>query len=354
MKKTISLIGSSGIPARYGGFETLVENICTHLKFEYEITVYCSETYYDKSQRSKSWNGINRVFIPLKANGIQSILYDLLSLIKASKNAEIIILLGGGAGLFLPLLKLLFLKGKIVLHPDGYEWKRQKWNFLTRSFLRISINTACRVADRIIIDNSALLDYYKQYSNKLYKATYGGDQHLSPSPRNTKNYWLTIARAEDENNLLEIAKAFSVLKNKNWTLISNFNDTKYGRKLKAFCDATPNITLIPKVYDNEILQTYYNDCFGYIHGHSTGGTNPTLTAAMWLNKPLICHDNEFNRATTHSKACFFKNGTDLVTHLRNNRIYNKDIISEATKIAKEEYRWQKVIDDYKKIISFYL
>ncbi len=342
-----------GVPAKYGGFETLVENLCLHLKNDFEITVYCSGKEYNESNHSSKWNGIDRIFIPLKANGIQSIPYDLLSLINSLiRKTDIIILLGGGIGIFLPILKLFFINRKIVLHPDGYEWKRQKWNFLSKIFLCISIKTACRVANRIIIDNSALLDYYKKFKSKLHLATYGGDHLHTSHARSIKKNWLTIARAEKENKLIEIAKSFSEIKNENWTLISNFNDTKYGKQLKSFCSNYSNITLIPQIYDKKELQAYYNSCFGYIHGHSVGGTNPTLTAAMWLGKPLICHDNPFNKATTQSKASFFRDSKELKNLLITNNFNNENLLTAAKKIAKQEYKWEKVSNDYKKILSF--
>lgn len=352
MKKTISFVGSVGIPARYGGFETLVEELSKQLQHHYNIKVFCSKEVYSKPERISGNKTLSYYYIPFKANGVQSIFYDAISFRKALKSSDIMILLGGGAGVFLYLSQLIYRKKKILFHPDGLEWKRKKWNWLTNRYLRYSIQLLCRIADSIVIDNKALLPYYRQFSAKLEFCTYGGNQfELSDIPTDNEDYWLTIARAEPENNLEMIAQSFLGRPTEHWKLISNYSQTSYGRMLYERFGNVENIQFLQADYSKVFLEKHLNACKGYIHGHSAGGTNPTLTAAMWLNKPLLCHRNEFNRATTQEAALFFCSAEELLRHREKNPLPNTALTQKAKNIAIEEYQWSHISEKYRIIIE---
>lgn len=346
-KIKISIIGSVGIPAQYGGFETLAEQLCKNMVNFFRITVFCSRKIYSLQERKTPVKYAKRVFLNNNANGISSIVYDLKGILKSIRKSEIILVLGGSAGIFFPLIHLIKGKTKIIFHPDGLEWKRKKWNILIRNFLMLSINTACRFSDKIILDNQALLKYYLKYKSKTVLIPYGGDQfNYNPHKNSNTNYWLTIARAEPENNLDMICKVFQKLKDENLIIISNWQDSNYGKLLMQNIKNYSNIRLLPAIYDIKILSEYLSNCKGYIHGHSSGGTNPSLVTAMWIKKPLICHDNEFNRSTTMDKCFYFKSEFDLF-----NRINKKKIVAnpELFKIAKEQYTWQLISNMYRDI-----
>ena len=351
MKKTISFVGSVGIPASYGGFETLVEQLSLKLNKDFNIRVFCSGKHYNKPEQLKSWNNIDLHYIPLKANGIWSILYDLISFIKAKKHSDIVVVLGGSAGLFFPLFKI-GKKIKIIFHPDGEEWKRKKWNNLTKLYLYYSIQTACRIADKIIIDNKSLFPAYSKYNKKLVYCSYGGDQYqIQPTTVEGQKYWLTIARAEPENNLNTIAESFSKLKSENWVLISNYKQTKFGRNLFNQYAGISNIKFISADYSKEVSEKYLNNCKAYIHGHSAGGTNPTLTVAMRLNKPLICHNNIYNRETTKNQAFFFTASKTLYEQINNTNLNSEILQEKARIIAEKNYTWHKVATVYKNLFN---
>lgn len=351
MKRTIYFIGSAGIPARYGGFETLAEQLSAQLTQDFNITVVCSGKKYKKQEQTKDWNGVSRIFIPIKANGVQSIFYDLISLIISFIHSDTICVLGGSAGLFLPIFKLLAPKKTIVFHPDGKEWTRNKWNSIGKLYLYLSIKAACRAVNYIIIDNYELTPLFNRFKSKLVYCTYGGNQYSLKKTEHTFNdsYWLTIARAEPENNLNIIAEAFTEMPHEKWFLISNFNNTKFGKQLYKKYSKFENIVFIPSIYSETEISSYYSQCKGYIHGHSAGGTNPTLVTAMWLNKPLICHNNIFNRETTRNLALFFNNSCDLIEYLNTTleglSIYKK----EALNLAKKEYTWKIISEKYSEI-----
>ncbi len=345
-KNTISIVGSVGVPARYGGFETLAEQLCLKLSRDFNITVFCSKKNYLKHEQSPNWKNVKRIFLPFKANGIQSIFYDIISILIGGRKSDIILILGSSGTIILPLVRILFPKTKIIFHPDGIEWRRNKWNALAGAFLKLSTKTGCIFANSIILDNKKLIKYYENYSHKICFISYGGNQfNIKKTPHN--NYWLTIARAEKENSLELIADAFLKLKNEKWVLLSNHQETAYGKFLHHKYSRQSNITFLCANYDNQYIGELISGCKGYIHGHSAGGTNPTLTSAMWTGKKIICHDNSFNRKTTENYALYFKHSKDIIKEI-------KDINpppEELTHIAQKKYSWEAITRQYKALFE---
>jgi glycosyltransferase involved in cell wall biosynthesis len=348
-KKTIAFVGSVGIPARYGGFETLVEQLTILLSSKYNITVYCSSRGIKKPVRKKTFHNAKLSYINLNANGFQSILYDIISIFRATSCAKTIIILGGSAAWSIGLFSFFFPKIKFIFHPDGAEWNRKKWNNLSKKYLHWSVMAGCRAANKIIIDNEALLNFYQPFKDKLINASYGGNQY-KVKKANTSDFWLTIARSEPENNLDLIAECFNNIHYEKWIILSNFSKTKYGRKFKKKYHQSKNIELIDSNYDKHVLNKLLSECKGYIHGHSAGGTNPTLVAAMWINKPLICHKNIYNIATTRKQSMFFSTTNELIeiVSLQKDDLIEKNL--SAYKLAKEKYTWKAVADVYDSIL----
>ncbi len=347
-KITVSIIGCTGVPAQYGGFETLAEQLCIHLSDHLNLTVFCSSLLYSKPERTSKWKYARRIFVPLSANGLSSILYDLISLLRATKVSTTILILGGSGGLFLPFIKFFNKKKVFIFHPDGLEWKRNKWNLFIKAFLFVSIKTACRYADKIIIDNKALIGDFEKYIHKSEIIGYGGDQFLTCQNKlqPKEKFWLTIARSEPENNLTMIGSAMKQVKNIHWILITNWHKSRFGRRLFKEFDKHPNISILDATYDKQIIAGYLNSCEGYIHGHSKGGTNPSLTTALWLNKPVICHDNTYNRETTKNSGYFFRTTNELVLLLNQKKII---VDPETVMVAKKNYTWKTITARYDKL-----
>ncbi len=344
MKKAISIIGCLGIPARYGGFETLAENISVRLSKQFEIQVFCSKNAYPKRDSNTLWNNITRRFLGFPANGFLSIFYDLVSMIYAVKSSDILLVLGGSSGIFFGLFRVLYRKKKIIFHPDGMEWKRSKWSLLTKIYLKISIKAACKFSHHIIIDNESLIKEYYKYRNKLTIISYGGDHYNFIEGRNeTDSVCSTIARAEPENNLQIVADCFKNLTKEKWILVSNYKDTRYGKHLNNLYKNTANIIFVDKEYDPKAISNLFSRVKGYIHPHSMGGTNPSLVAAMWSKKQLLCHDNPFNRSTTKNYAHFFSDSNELLSLIKdNNLLYNPSLFD----IAQNDYNWGKISSQY--------
>lgn len=353
----ISIIGTVGIPAKYGGFETLVEYLTKHLHNDFDITVFCSSKAY--SEKLETYNGVKLSYIPLDANGIQSIPYDIISILKSLKFADTILILGVSGCIVLPFVKL-FSSKKIIVNIDGLEWKRHKWKKYAQVFLRFSEKWAVTYADVIVSDNKVIQEYVDlQYDKKSTLIAYGADhvrklpmskEVLDRFPFLNKEYAFTVCRIEPENNLHLILEGFAQEKNLNLVIVGNWNASQYGIELKEKFSKYSHIYLLDPIYDQNILDQIRSNCKIYIHGHSAGGTNPSLIEAMYLGLPVFAYDVPYNVETTHYEAKYFKDADELIFLLRNLKKWDLNKISNnMEEIAKNIYTWNIVAKKYSEI-----
>lgn len=339
----VSIIGTVGLPACYGGWETLVENIVKCKSSSVQYTVYCSSKNYTK--RINDWHGTKLVYLPISANGISSIFYDIFSMLHTwFTRPKVVLILGVSGCVFLPIYKL-FTNSKIIVNVDGIEWKRDKWSKFAKSFLKLSESIAVKYADVVVADNKGISDYIEsQYKKKSKVIAYGGEHVIVSSLKSkTNNYFFTVCRIEPENNIDMILEAFSV-SGYNYKLVGNWGASEYGKNLKNKYGHIENIELIEPVYDLNILFNYRNECKGYIHGHSVGGTNPSLVEAMHFGKKIYAYDCDFNRYTTEDNALYFSSVENLNNLLnKNSDIDENQILKE---IAVKRYTWPAVTLQY--------
>ena len=356
----VSIIGTVGLPANYGGFETLVEQLVRHNKSDdLQYTVFCSR----KSYVEKRWvyHGARIEYIDLSANGIQSILYDIVSLIKAVRTSDVILILGVSGSAFLPLFRL-FSKKKLIINIDGLEHKRDKWNGVARKFLKYSEKNAIRYGDVIVTDNKGITDYVKnEYEIDPELIAYGGDHVLQDITQKESDailfkysikaseYSLGICRIEPENNVHIILEAFKRMPNKQLLFIGNWDKSEYGRNLRNKYSSINNIRLQSPVYDLRDLYVLRDKCKFYIHGHSAGGTNPSLVEAMFFRKPIIAFDCVYNRESTENKALYFKNDDDIIHTVREEDEAFDAIADKMYEIASHRYQWDIITKQYEQL-----
>lgn len=351
--KRVAIIGTQGIPARYGGFESLVENL-VESNSNIEYTVFCSSK--DMPSRPTRHKGARLLYIPLKANGIQSIPYDIISLVRAIDGYDTVLILGVSGAIFLPIFRL-FSRAKVVTNIDGLEHRRQKWGGTARWFLRLSEKVAVQFSDTIISDNKGIADYVTQtYNKKSEMIAYGGDHVLQSITLDNQlqilkkynlapcTYSFALCRIEPENNchIILAAAAKSGVK---LLFVGNWNRSEYGRELKAQYANFDNIILHDPVYELEELFTLRNNASRYIHGHSAGGTNPSLVEAMFFGREIIAYDVVYNRETTLGKAVYFSDSESLANTLTKPSVENK-ILAD---IAREHYTWDKIRNKYEQL-----
>lgn len=347
----ICIIGTTGVPSSYGGFETLAENLIEDQSAEFYV--YCSSRHF--SDRLDCHKGAKLIYIPLKANGWSSIFYDIFSMSHAlCSGHKNFLILGISGAIFFPILKL-FPKIKIITNVDGIEWKRDKWRGIAKMFLKFSEYLAVKFSNIIISDNKEIENYFlEKYNHKSVTIAYGGDHALKPSmnyePIKLEDgpFALSICRIEPENNIHTILGAFS---NNRYPIIiiGNWNGNNYAKKLYSKYNNNKNMTLLNPIYSFTDLYKYRVACSVYIHGHSSGGTNPSLVEMMHFSKPIIAFDCSFNRASMENKGDYFDCETKL-SKLVNN-IENLCDGSILCEIAQRRYNWDIVRKQYLEVFE---
>ncbi len=358
--KKIAIIGTAGIPSKYGGFETLTEYLTKHIGTKIKITVYCSsKKYKDKLLKH---NGATLRYLPLDANGMQSTAYDILSLFHAARSHDLILILGVSGCIILPLFRLFYPKTKLIINIDGLEHRREKWNKPIKKFLKYSERLAVKFGDVIISDNKAIQDYVlDEYKKTSRMIAYGGDhaQKVPSSPEVIqqygipKEYAFKVCRIEPENNIHLILEAFSHSPLP-LVIIGNWNKSDYGIKLKEKYKSSASTILLDPIYNQNKLDQIRSNCKIYVHGHSAGGTNPSLVEAMSLGLPVFSFDVYYNRETTQNKAKYFKNKEELVRLIQNiSEPEIQKLGNEMKAIADKEYTWQKIANQYLELFKQY-
>lgn len=359
MRKKVAIIGTAGVPARYGGFETLAHHLVDQLNDEFDLHVYASTKNYQKNERVRTWNGATIHYLPFSANGITSVLYDILSILHAVFYADTLVILGVSGGVFIPFVKL-FTRKKIIVNIDGLEWRRAKWSKLAKRFLKFSERLAVRFSHADITDNLAIKKYTATYYKKVsYLIAYGGDHVISVDlnaedkekyPFLKEPYAFKVARIEPENNVELILKSFSRTDYR-LVIVGNWDSSEYGAKLKQEYGGFKNITILDPIYDQLELDKLRSNCKIYVHGHSAGGTNPSLVEAMYLGLPIFAYDVSFNRETTDQRAVYFSSEEELKELINNVELVDLPKVSNAMKeLATARYRWDVIANEYRTVI----
>jgi glycosyltransferase involved in cell wall biosynthesis len=355
-KLKVAIIGTQGIPAQYGGFETLVEYITKYLSDRLDITVFCS-----KEQKKKliKYNESNLVYLPLSANGLQGIIFDSLSIIKSYKYYDKILVLGSSNVVMSFMGKY---RNKFLLNIGGIEWQRAKWGFFASLIIKYSEKISVKNTKYLIADNEGIKCYLlKKYNRESYLVEYGGDQaerinekekYINKYPFLKKEYLLVVARIQKDNNIEMIIKSIINIKKYKLVIVGNWEKSNYGKKIKQKYKKTENIILIDAVYNKNEMNVLRTNTRIYIHGHSAGGTNPGLVEAMYMGLPIFCFDNSFNRYTTENKAVYF----DSLEKLQNLILSITDeLLNEIAKymktIAERRYKWEIITNKYFNIIT---
>lgn len=355
LRKRVAIIGTNGLPAKYGGFETLVANIHEAISEHHDVTVYCS----NKTPKELKSIGKTRLFrIPLSANGWQSFFYDFLSIIHALFIADVLIILGLGGGLALPILRFVVGK-KVIYNPGGVETDKIRGAKITGGIetriKRFFDNGFFKLSHNIVLDNEAFFPQLKPYSDKLILIEYGGENISVENKIDWRSpfqeYDISVSRAQEDMNIHLVLEAYSK-SGRNLIMISNWETSEYGKKLHSFYNNKfSNIILHEAVYDKSVLNIMRAGASLYIHSHMLCGTAPSLVEAMSLKIGVVSYDVPTNRFTTENKASYFSTVNDLTKIL--STITSDDIrLNEQSmkEIADRRYHWGIIANKYLQLI----
>lgn len=384
--KNIIIIGSRGYQAKYGGWETFVTNLIDNYT-DKNVKFHVAELTNNKLEDNKVINKNNvdclQIYAPNKGFTMMFIyaikalkrMKDYISCYKL-KNVTIYVL-GCRMGPFYPgLIRPLKKIGvRIYLNPDGLEWTRDKWNCIIKKCFKISEKIMVKHSDKIICDSKAIKEYvdkeYKKYNKDTYFIAYGA--YLEEKGRNTSNtkdlfnrlnikvnnYYLIVGRFVPENNYETMIKEFMKSKTKkDLVIISNIENSPFYEELKAktHFEKDKRIKFTGSFYDKEGLMYIRENAYAYLHGHSAGGTNPSLLEALAKTKMNILFDVSYNKEVGEDSCLYFtKEENSLMKVINKVDKFNKKELDSYGKLAKnrieKEYTWNYVVDRYEEIFK---
>lgn len=380
-KINVFIIGSKGIPAQYGGFETFVENLTLNRKnknIKYHVACMAKNDEEFEYNDARCFN-INVPNIgPAKA-----VYYDVIALRKTIKyikdnkieNAIIYILacrIGPFVGHYKKIMKKLGIK--LYVNPDGHEWLRAKWNNVIKKYWKLSEKLMVKHADLLICDSINIEKYiksdYKKYNPKTTFIAYGADLEKSKLLDDDKillewyrknnitpnEYYLVVGRFVPENNYETMITEFMKSNTKkDLVLITNVEKNKFYEELKEKTkfDNDKRIKFVGTVYEKELIKKIRENAYGYLHGHSVGGTNPSLIEALATTKLNLLLDVGFNKEVGAEGALYWNKENNNLSKLLDecDKISYEKVLEISNK-AKEriikEYSWEKIIAKYEK------
>lgn len=382
----IFIVGSKGIPAKYGGFETFVEKLTENQKDKnIQYHVACTKENNDKSgilEREFVHNGANCYTIDLPNIGpAKAIYYDVKALEWAIKKAEregyerpIFYVLACRIGPFIARLKRKIDKigGVLLVNPDGHEWLREKWSLAVRKYWKISESLMVKHADKLICDSKNIEKYikedYKKYNPKTTYIAYGTDLNKSILKNESKvvrewfaskavkenDYYLVVGRFVPENNYETMIREFMKSNSKkDFVLITNVEQNSFYEKLKETTgfDKDARIKFVGTVYDQELLKYIRENAFAYFHGHEVGGTNPSLLEALGSARLNLLLDVGFNREVGENGALYWEkdNLHILIEEAEKLDVEKIKILEEnAKERIKKQFSWEYIVDEYEK------
>jgi glycosyltransferase involved in cell wall biosynthesis len=358
----IAILGTRGIPNYHGGFEQFAEffSIFLHNK-GIDTYVYCSSIHPYKENTYKDVKLIVCRDYEDKIGTAGQFLYDLNCILDArTRNFDVILQLGYTSS---SIWSFLFPKNAIIVtNMDGLEWKRTKYNYFAQRFLKFAEKLAVKHSDYLISDSIGIKEFLQKKYNKESKyIAYGATLFDSPDPKKIQHlaeipysYDLLIARMEPENNVEVIIKGYLKKESgRKLLLVGSHNATKFGQYLFDKYGSEESIAFLGPIYDMDTLNNlrYYSNL--YFHGHSVGGTNPSLLEAMACNCCIVAHDNVFNKSILNQEAFYFSNENQLAEYLLLNK--NQEAISlkmenNRHKI-RHQYDWELINTAYLDFIS---
>ena len=370
----IAFISTRGIPNNYGGFEQFAEYISVGLaKRGHEVVVYSPHFHPYKEDIYKGVR-IKHIYSPeiWMGSSVGSFFYDFASLKDALKNEHFDIIYEAGYTSIVPAF--IWFNVKKIKYPifttnmDGLEYKRTKFNKWVQRFVFWEEKMTVKHSHYLVADNMGIHDYYKEKYGKESKfLAYGADIHNNYNEKFLKefgievnNYYLIIARLEPENNISMAIEGYLASKEngKRPLIIVGKTNTSHGKELVAKYGHEKSIHFIGGIYDFNKLNSIRHFSFAYFHGHSVGGTNPSLLEAMASDCFILANDNIFNKAVLGENALYYPDHIN-VTKILNNidslaETYKNNFIENNLEVIRKEYSWEKLVDEHEKYFFWLL
>lgn len=372
----VFIIGSRGLPAQYGGFETFVDELVSHQQSD-QIKYHVANLSKGASGKHSDYKTADVFDIKARHFGPANVIfYDrdainyALSYIKENKIMNpIFYVLGNTLGAFIGhyAKKIHKIGGKLLVNPDGLEWKRSKWIKPIQMYLKFSEQKMAKISDLIISDNQGIEDYLKTEYGDVTSTViaYGTNPVVRDMAIDMtwfdaqgvklKDYYLVVGRFVPENNYEAIIRNFMASDTtRDLVIITNHQGNPYFEKLREITgfEQDKRVIFVGTVYDKETLTAIRQQAFAYIHGHAVGGTNPGLLEAMSATDLNLVYDVSFNRNVALDSALFWQldNLTALIAQAEKLETLEITRLAEqARAIIAEKYTWERIVAQYERL-----
>lgn len=363
--RRVLILGTRGVPGAHGGFESFAEKLSLFLAERgWYVTVYCQEDVAQVTQRFTTdvWRGVERVTVQVAERGARgTIAFDWHSIQHASREDGVCLVLGYNTAIFLAWLRA---RGKkILINMDGIEWQRPKWSAPVRAWFYLNEWLGAWLGHRLVADHPAIEDHLatRRFRNAIAMIPYGGDEvttaSLAPLAAlglTPQNYLVSIARIEPDNSVLEMVQAFS-RKPRGGKLVVLGKLEAGNAYHEAVRQAASDEVIFPgAIYDKTAVQALRFHARGYCHGHTVGGTNPSLVESLWCGNAVLAHRNRFNLWTAGPEQFFFE-GADECERMIERMLTDDIAVARAGRMARtraaDDFVWTDILLTYERELA---
>jgi glycosyltransferase involved in cell wall biosynthesis len=358
---SVSILGTRGIPAKHGGFETFAERLAIYLAEKgWSVTVYCQESG-DGTNCEDEWNGIRRVRVPVRKKGpVGTVVFDLKSIFHSLGRADVILTLGYNTAIFCTLFRIKRITN--IINMDGIEWRRKKWGAVAKLWFWLNDWAGCWLGNHLIADHPHIKKHLRTRvcEDKITMIPYGANG-ITDADIGVLNcyglqpgkYVLLIARAEPENSILEIVRAWSCRpRGIKLVVLGKYEPGHaYQDTVKMF--ASHEVLFLGAVYEKGVVDALRFYARFYVHGHQVGGTNPSLVEALGAGNAVLAHDNPYNRWVAGEGGMYFSN-EDECSELMDLLLVDEACLIRMRAASRsrhvEQFTWDHVLEEYEKLL----
>lgn len=360
--RAVRMLGTRGIPNRHGGFEACAEHLAPWLvERGWDVTVYCQESWGQPRRRSV-WRGVTLEHMPTRLEGSAgSVAFDLASARDAGAHEDLLLTFGFNTAVIFPWHVLR--RRRHVVNMDGLEWQRGKWPLPVKGWFYTNSWIAGACADRLIADHPdiAALLAGRGLADRTVMVPYGADAAadapvapLRALQLTTDGFGLVIARPEPENSVLEIVRAWCLRRRPVPLVVVGHYDAVRSYHQAVRAAATTGVSFVGALYDAPLVQALRAHTRLYIHGHTVGGTNPSLVEALGAGSPVLAHDNRFNRWVAGDAGHYFADEALCAAQL--DALLENDVTLRAMRAASvarhaDAFTWEKVLPAYEAVLE---
>lgn len=363
-QKRVAILGTRGVPARHGGFETFAARLAPYLVGAgWNVTVYCQIDADAATPREDTWQGVRRVNLRGRSAGaLGTMEFDLKAVVHAANEPGVKLVLGYNTAVF--NLGLRLARRRVVMNMDGIEWQRSKWGPLARTWLRLNEFAGLATSHHLVADHPAIADHLQATLDRapITMIPYGADELDAsdlPVPEipglGREPYFVVVARVEPENSILEMVQAFVQARLSAKLVVLGTLDAAANPYHAKILETANEHCLFPgAIYDQRIVEALRYRSVAYLHGHTVGGTNPSLVEALGAGSAVIAHDNPFNRWVAGDGALYFSDVASCqaaMKELLGNSARQQQLRAASRRRHAEAFTWPRVLGAYEQLLT---